>query len=328
MPSRFQAGVRFSVVITLAVGLALGQSRPNASPQNSTIKVDVDLTLVNATVVDPESRIVTGLEARNFQVWEDKVEQKIEYFSREDSPISLGIIFDVSGSMKERISASRDAAATFLKMSNPQDEYFLIEFSSEPRITEDFTSDISKLQNRLTFTSIKGKTAMYDAIYLGLEKLKHGANPRKALLLITDGEDNHSRYSASDIKELIKERDVQIYAIGILGFEFGKGHPRRTAIEELSEISGGQALFPNSVDELEDISVKIGAELKNQYILGYRSTNESQDGKWRRIRVKVHPPARLPHVTVRAKSGYYAPALESSSFGRTPAELELSTPNF
>jgi len=188
--------------------------KAKASPQNPTLKVDVDLVLVNATVTDPQNRYVTGLEKEHFQIWEDKLEQKIEYFSAEDVPISLGVIFDVSGSMKDKISTARDAAVTFLKTGNPDDEYFLVEFASRPEVAEDFTTDVSRLQNRLIFTPAKGMTAMYDSVYLGLEKLREGSNPKKALLLITDGEDNRSRYTFSNVREFVKEQDVQIYAIG------------------------------------------------------------------------------------------------------------------
>src|SRR3989449_2622155 len=170
-----------------------GQKSQEASGekgQSQTLKVDVDLVLVNATVTDSLNRYVSGLEKEHFQIWEDKLEQKIEYFSAEDVPISLGVIFDVSGSMKDKISTARDAAVTFLKTGNPEDEYFLVEFANRPEVAEDFTTDVTRLQNRLIFTPAKGMTAMNDSVYLGLEKLKEGNNPKKALILIIDGEDN------------------------------------------------------------------------------------------------------------------------------------------
>lgn len=290
--------------------------KPQSAPQNPTLKVDVDLVLVNATVTDPQNRYVTGLDAENFQIWEDKVEQKVAYFSAEDVPLSLGIIFDVSGSMKDKISTARDAAVTFLKTGNPDDEHFLVEFASRPEVTQDFTTDVSKLQNKLIFTPAKGMTAMYDSVYLGLEKLKDGSNPKKALLLITDGEDNRSRYTFSNVKEFVKEQDVQIYAIGIVSdwnSQLGSGRTGRALIEELSDLTGGRAFFPDSVYELEDICTKIAVELKNQYVIGYNSTNEAKDGKWRRLRLKVNPPKGLPHLNVRYKSGYYAAQAEGSA---------------
>src|SRR6266487_4262455 len=270
--------------------------KPQTPPKNPTLKVDVDLVLVNATVTDPQNRYVTGLEKEHFQIWEDKLEQKIEYFSAEDVPISLGVIFDVSGSMKDKISTARDAAVTFLKTGNPEDEYFLVEFSSRPEVAEDFTTDVSRLQNRLIFAPAKGMTAMYDSVYLGLEKLREGNNPKKALLLITDGEDNRSRYTFSNVREFLRERDVQIFAIGIVsdwGSQLGAGQSGRALIDELSNVTGGRAFFPDSVYELEDICTKIAVEMKNQYMLGYRSTNETKDGAWRKIRLKVNPPKGL-----------------------------------
>jgi len=281
-----------------------------------TLKIDVDLVLVSATVTDSLNRYVSGLEGSHFQVWEDKIEQKVEYFSAEDVPISIGVIFDVSGSMKDKIATARQAAATFLKTGNPEDEYFLVEFANRPEVASDFTTDVTKLQNKLIMTPAKGMTAMYDSVYLGLEKLKEGTNPKKALLLITDGEDNRSRYTFQNVKEFVKEQDVQIYGIGIVddfNSQLGAGRTGRALIEELSELTGGQAMFPDSVYELEDICTKIAVELKNQYVLGYHSTNGAKDGKWRKLRVKVNPPKGIQRLNVRAKQGYYAPTADAAA---------------
>jgi Ca-activated chloride channel family protein len=294
--------------LLLILSLTCASSAQDA-PQRS-LKVDVDLVLVNATVTDTRNRYVTGLEKEHFQVWEDKFEQEIAYFSAEDVPLSVGIIFDISGSMKDKLSVARDAAVTFLKMGTPEDESFLIEFAERPQVAVDFTTDISDLQNHLIFSPAKGMTALYDAVYLGLEKLKEGTNPKKALLLITDGEDNRSRYTFSNVKEFVKEQDVQIYSIGIVSefnSQLGSGRTGRALVEELSELTGGRAFFPDSVYELEDICQKIGIELKNQYVIGYHSTNEATDGKWRKLRVKVNPPRGVSALNVRAKSGYYGP---------------------
>ena len=280
--------------------------------RNQTIKVDVDLVLVNATVSDSQGRMVTGLQQGNFRLWEDKVEQKLEYFSSEDSPMSIGLIFDATGSMQDKISRSRDAAVSFLKTGNPEDEFFLVTFSQSPRLEEGFTTDISRLQSHMIFTPARGLTPLYDAVYLGLETMKSARNKRKALLLITDGEDNHSRYSFWDIKEFVKEQDVQIFIIGIVNPDGELDHNPygRSIIEELAQISGGRAFFPDSADELEDICNKIALELRNQYVLGYHSTNEAKDGKWRKIRVKINPPKGLPNLSVHGKSGYYAETLD------------------
>ena len=280
--------------------------------RNQTIKVDVDLVLVNATVSDPRGRMVTGLRQENFRIWEDKVEQKVEYFSSEDTPMSIGLIFDATESMQDKISRARDAAVSFLKTGNTEDEFFLVTFSQSPRLAEGFTTDISRLQNHMIFTPAKGLTPLFDAVYLGLETMKSAGNKRKALLLITDGEDNHSRYSFWDIKEFVKEQDVQIFIIGIVNptEDLGPDPNGRAIIEDLAQISGGQAFFPDSVDELEDICNKIALELRNQYVLGYHPTNEAKDGKWRKIRLKINTPKGLPNFSVHGKSGYYAETLD------------------
>jgi Ca-activated chloride channel family protein len=288
--------------------VAILAQKPSSTAKTQTLKVDVDLVLVNATVSDSQGRMVTDLGREHFQLWEDKVEQKIEYFSAEDIPLSIGLIFDATGSMKDKISTARDAATTFLKTGNPEDDYFLVTFSQRAQLAQDFTSDITRLQDRLLFTPAKGLTPLFDAVYLGLDTMKSASNKRRALLLITDGEDNHSRYSFADIKEFAKERDVQIFAIGIVNpsGELSMGKTGRAIIEDLVNVTGGRAFFPDSVYELEDICTKIAVELKNQYVLGYHSTNEAKDGKWRKIRLKVNPPRGISNLSVRGKSGYYA----------------------
>ena len=308
------------IVAVIAILLTLAWPRPSGAHSGSsddpktTIKVDVDLVMVNASVTDPVGRSVIGLQRENFQLWEDKLEQKLEYFSGEDTPVSIGLIFDATGSMADKISMARDAAATFLRTGNPADEFFLITFSQQPRLEEGFTTDISRLQNRMIFTGAKGLTPLYDAVYLGLEKMKSAANKRKALLLITDGQDNHSRYSFFDVKEYLREQDVQLFAIGIVDAgddELGEGRAGRGVIEDLVNTAGGQAFFPDSAGELEDICGKIAIELRNEYVLGYRSSNQAKDGAWRKIRLKVNAPKGLPRLSTHAKTGYYAEKLNS-----------------
>jgi len=315
------------LVLTLSVVMVAGTGRGQNPEQNTTsektgkqssptLKVDVDLVLVNATVTDRLGRYVSGLEAQHFQITEDRTEQKVEYFSAEDVPISVGVIFDVSGSMKDKIATARNAAQTFLKTGNPEDEYFMVQFANRPELVSDFTTDVTKLQGKLIMTPAKGMTAMYDSVYMGLEKLKEGTNPKKALLLITDGEDNKSRYTFQQVKEFVKEMDVQIYGIGIVdewNSQLSAGRTGRAMVEELAELTGGQSFFPDSVYELEDICTKIAVELKNQYVIGYHSTNEAKDGKWRKIRVKVNQPKGITGLNVRFKQGYYAPTTDSAA---------------
>jgi Ca-activated chloride channel family protein len=260
------------------------------------IKVDVDLVMVNVLVTDSENQPVTDLKPENFQIWEDKVEQTIRYFSTEDVPVSLGIVFDVSHSMEKKIDTAREAAATFLEMGSPEDEYFLVEFAERARLSEDFTTDVSRLRDALAFKPPDGSTALFDAVYLGLTKVKEGQNPKKALLLITDGEDNHSRYSRADIREFIRESDVQIFVIDL----------GRALVDDLAEMTGGRS-YRGSVDDLAELCQRIALEIKSQYLIGYASTNTNPDGKWRRIQVRTIQPKGMPRLNTRAKTGYYAP---------------------
>ena len=261
------------------------------------LKVDVDLVMVNVTVSDPDNKLITDLKLENFQLFEDKIEQEIKYFSSEAAPLSLGIVFDVSRSMENKIDLARDAAARFLETGTPDDQYFLVEFANHAQLAEDFTTDISRLRDRIAFTPTKGATALYDAVYLGLSKVKAGQNPKKALLLITDGEDNHSRYSRGDIREFVRESDVRIYIIDL----------GRALIGELAEMTGGHA-YRTSVNDLGDVCEKIALELKSQYVLGYASTNTNKDGKFRKIRIRVASPSGMPRLSIRTREGYFAAA--------------------
>jgi len=276
------------------------------------LQVDVNMVVVNVTVTDPFDRIVTGLDQENFQVYDEKVEQKIVAFSTEDAPISVGMIFDCSGSMGDKIQKSKEAALQFFKTSNPQDEFMLISFSDRPDLVSAFTAKYENLQDRLLTVKSGGRTALLDAIYLGLSEMKKATTNRRALLVISDGGDNHSRYTENDIKRAVKESDVQIYAVGI--FEPMSSRARTTEeaggpglLAELSEISGGRLFSVENTNELPDIAEKISIELRNQYVLGYKPSNLIRDGRWRRIRVKLSPPKGLPPLQVYARTGYYAP---------------------
>src|SRR5215467_13384268 len=276
------------VVVFVVAGVVLGAQKA--------LKVDVDLVLFNVTVLDGDNRLVTDLKPENFQLFEDKIEQQILYFSSEVAPVSLGIIFDISHSMEKKLDFAREAAAKFLETGTPEDEYFLVEFSNRAKIAEGFTSDISRLRDRLALKQGAGATALYDAIYLGLGQLKRGQNPKKALLLITDGEDNHSRYSRGDIRDFIREADAQIYVVDL----------GRALLGDLADMTGGHS-YHTSMDDLENTCEKIAFEIKSQYVIGYESTNTSKDGKYRKIRVRVTPPAGMGKLGVRTREGYYAP---------------------
>jgi len=276
------------------------------------IQVDVNMVVVNVTVTDPYDRIVTGLDKSNFDVYDEKVSQKIVAFSTEDAPISVGMIFDSSGSMSDKIEKSKEAALQFFKTSNPQDEFMLINFNERPNLISAFTSKFDNLEDRLIPVKAGGKTALLDAIYLGLAEMKKGTTDRKALLVISDGGDNHSRYTERDVKQAVKEADVEIYAVGIFEPLASRGRTPEEAggpglLADLAQVSGGRMFSVEDPNELPDIMEKISVELRNQYVIGYKPSNLVRDGRWRRIKVKLNPPRGLPPLQVYARTGYYAP---------------------
>ena len=277
------------------------------------IRTDVDLALVNVTVTDPFNRLVTGLEQDNFRVFEDNVEQEIVTFSSEDVPISIGVIFDFSGSMSNKIDKAREAALDFFKTANPLDEFFLVTFNERAELTSAFTNSVEDLQSRMMVTSPRGRTALLDAIYLGLSQMRGAHNAKRALLILSDGGDNHSRYNENDIKRLVKEADTQLYAIGIydpLGYRNRTPEELNgpTLLSEVTELTGGRVFAVEHLNELPDIASKIGMELRNQYVLGYKPSNHVHDARWRKIKVKLRAPKGLPPLSTYSKTGYYAPA--------------------
>lgn len=277
-------------------------------PHAATIKSKVDLVLIPVTVTDPMNRLVTGLDKDNFAVFEGKDKQDVRHFSAEDAPISLGVIFDMSGSMSSKIERAREAVIEFFKTANPQDEFFLITFSDKPEEISDFTQSIDDLQGKLVYTVPKGRTALLDAIYLGVSKMRQARYPKKSLLIISDGGDNHSRYTEGEIKSLVKEADVMVYSIGIYDHYFQTEEERLgpQLLGDVSELSGGRSFTIDNPNDLADVATKIGIELRNQYVLGYRPKNPGHDGKWHKIKVKLLPPKGLPPLHVYAKTGYYA----------------------
>ena len=258
------------------------------------------------------NRFVTGLEREHFKIFEDKVEQEIQQFSSEDAPLSVGLVFDTSGSMGSKLQKSRQAVAQFFKTANPEDEFFLVQFNDRPVMAVPFTRNTEDIQNQLTFTQSKGRTALLDGVYLAMNQMKKAHNPRKALVVISDGGDNSSRYTESEIKNAVREADVQIYAIGIFEPVGSRG---RTAEEmsgpglltEIAEQTGGRHFPVENLNELPDIAAKIGIELRNQYVLGYSPKNQERDGKYRRVNVKLIQPRGLPPLKAFFRLGYYAP---------------------
>jgi Ca-activated chloride channel family protein len=285
-----------------------GKKAMTARP-NERIRVDVNLVLVPVTVTDPLNRLVTGLERQDFFLYENNALQKIKSFSSEDAPVSIGIIFDLSGSMTDKINRARNSILEFLRTANPQDEFFVIGFNDRPELITDFTNNVDNIEARLLTVKPGHRTALLDAIYFGLNKMKQAKNERKALLVVSDGGDNRSRYTESEVRAVVRESDVQIYSIGI----FDQYAPTREEqlgpilLHDVSEETGGQLFRVDDLADMADIATKISAELRNQYVLGYRSEDIKRDGKWRKLKVKLVPPEGLPQLTVHARTGYYAP---------------------
>jgi Ca-activated chloride channel family protein len=281
--------------------------------RRANIRIDTTLVQINVTVTDPLNRFVTGLEKEHFRLFEDKIEQTILQFSSEDAPLSVGLVFDTSGSMGSKLQQSRRAAVEFFKTANPQDEFFLVEFNDRPELVVPFTPDTEDIQNRLSFAQSKGKTALLDGVLMAMNQMKKAHNPRKAILIISDGGDNNSRYTESEIKNAVREADVQIYGIGIFEPVGSRGRtPEEMGgpgmLSQVAELTGGRSYNVENVNELADIAAKIGIELRNQYVLYYTSKNQVRDGKYRHVNVKLIQPRGLPPLKAFFRLGYYAPS--------------------
>lgn len=287
--------------------------RSTADRSSATIRVNSHLVLIPVTVIDSMNRLVTGLEKDHFKLYEDKVEQVITHFASEDAPISLGLIFDCSGSMGDKLKKSREAVAQLLKTANPKDEFFLVEFNGHAELVVGLTKRSEEIQNRLAFTQSKGQTALLDAIILSMNEMRKAQNPRKALVIISDGGDNSSRYTTSEVKSRVREADVQIYAIGILEQLADRARtPEELAGPELlrsvAEQTGGRLFEAGNLNELPDIASKIGAALRNQYVLGYAPSTIRGDGKYHHVHLKLVKPKGWPSLRAYWRLGYYAPA--------------------
>jgi Ca-activated chloride channel family protein len=293
-----------------AAGGVAGPQVQVVEPEKPVI-VHSDLITLTVTVTDTYGRFVTGLGKNAFTVLDEKVQQEITFFSDEDAPVSLGVIFDVSGSMSgDKIMRAREALQRFIETSHTRDEYFLIGFNSRAQLLLDRTRDSDALLDKLTFVQTKGQTALYDAAYLGVERVTRGAHQKRAVLLISDGQDNSSRYTFNELRRLLKETDVIIYAVGIVSShdDSALGYTGRSILEELAGVSGGKAFFPSTSAEMNDTFERIALELRTQYSIGYRPSNFANDGKWHKIKIKVQPPRGFPRLFVRGREGYYATA--------------------
>jgi Ca-activated chloride channel family protein len=280
------------------------------SRRDARIRVDVNLVLVPATVTDPMNRLVTGLEKENFEVFDNNIGQIIKSFSTEDAPVTIGIIFDLSGSMNSKFMRARKALSEFLRTSNPLDEFFVVGFNDRPAVIVDYTSDVDDVEARMVMLKPENRTALIDAIYLGVDKLKQAKYERKALLIISDGGDNRSRYTEGELRRVVRESDVQIYSIGI----FDQYAPTTeeqlgpVLLTEICDMTGGRMFRVLDLNDLGDIASRISAELRNEYVIGYRPSEVKQDGNWRKLKIRLVPPPGLPTLTVHNRQGYYAPS--------------------
>lgn len=305
---RFCASVAAALPVALLPRLSPGQQLRETG-QEPVIKQRTSVVTVDVTVLDQLNRQISGLTRDHFEVYEDKVRQQIDFFSDEDRPLSIGIVFDLSGSMKSKLSRAREALKAFITTSHEDDDFFLIGFNQRASLLAGFSGG-DTIINKLTLADPNGQTALFDAAYLGIEKAREGRHDRRALLIISDGQDNSSRYSYGELRRLLKESDVQIYCIGI-GEEGAAANSildrqGQAILEEIARATGGLTFFPHSWEELEDAITRIALVLRHQYSLGYVPLNEKRDGKWRKIRVRLNPPKGLPSLSVRAREGYYA----------------------
>ena len=283
------------------------------------IKSQVSLVVLHVSVLNDRSVFVPGLMEENFRVLEDKAEQKLSVFKQEDVPVSFGLVVDNSGSMKAKRPQVNAAALTFVKTSNPQDEGFVVNFNDDYYLdTEhDFTSDLTEMRTALERIDARGSTALYDAVIGSLDHLKKGTRDKKVLLVVTDGEDNASTHSLENAIERAQRSDAVIYAVGVFSDDDIKHDHRamkkaRTALSELANATGGLAFFPETADDTEAICTQIAHDIRNQYTIGYYSTNTAHDGTFRAVQVQVTPPRNSGKLTVRTRTGYYAPRASSS----------------
>ena len=280
---------------------------PITAETNVPLIINTDLVALTVTVTDPDGRHISGLDKSAFTIYDDKVPQHIDFFSDSDTPVSLAIIFDTSHSMSgEKIHRARQALARFIETTHRQDEYFLISFSERARLLLDKTPDADAVVDKFTYLEPRGETALYDATYLGIEKVSHESRARRAILLITDGNDTCSRYTFEEVRRSLQETDVVLYAIGVLSYSRIEARAGRSALTELASASGGKAFFPNSATETIDAFERIALELRSQYSIGYRPSDLTAERKWHRIKVDITSKDKS-EFRVRNRAGFYAP---------------------
>ncbi len=292
------------------------RARPKGVPR---FAVETKLVVLHATVLDKQKHLVTDLRREHFKVLEDNVRQEIKDFKREDIPVSVGILVDNSGSMRDKRVRVNAAALTFVRTSNRNDEVFIVNFNDEAFLDKDFTSNLEELKEGLEKIDSRGGTAYYDTIRMSLDHVTgRGRRTKRVLLVITDGEDNASRFTLERLIKYIQQTDVVIYSVGLLGDDSARAARRaRKSIEAVSEATGGAAFFPANIDEVEGIAARIAHDIRNQYLLTYKPSNAAADGGYRSVKVKVHAPGK-GRLFVRTRTGYYATAESKSAIARRP----------
>jgi Ca-activated chloride channel family protein len=301
------------LLLICLLGSSVFAQTPQATPplsRDDELKIKTDLVTLTLTVTDIYGRYVSGLTKDAFTIFDNNEEQEITFFSDTDAPVSIGILFDVSSSMStEKIMKARNALERFINTSHPSDEYFLIAFNQRAQLLMDKTRDGDAVLRKLTLVEPRGNTALYDAVYLGVERVTRGAHQKKAMLIISDGQDNSSRYNFGEVRRMLKESDVVIYAVGILdGSDSSSitGMQGQSFLDELTTVTGGKSFYPQTNVEMDEIFERIALELRHQYSIGYTPKGFAPDGKYHKVKVKVKPPRGLPRLTVRSREGYYA----------------------
>jgi Ca-activated chloride channel homolog len=280
------------------------------------IIVNVGLVVLHTSVVDDRGKFADGLKEENFRVFEDKVEQKVSTFKREDVPVSMGLVIDNSGSMRDKRPRVNEAAITLVEASNPSDEAFVVNFNDDfyLDLDKDFTNSVPELKEALERIDSRGSTALYDAIIGSLDHLKKASKDKRVLLVVTDGEDNSSHNSLEKTIREVQKTDTVIYTIGLLGDEKrkDKNHAMK-ALKQIAEASGGLAFFPESVDDVHNICEQVAHDIRNQYTLAYYPSNTKKDGTFRAVTVQVIPPRGRGKLVARTRNGYYAPGGPASA---------------
>jgi VWFA-related protein len=281
------------------------QPRPRApvrkeSKSSPNLRLDLKMVLVPITVTDAMSRPVTNLLQKHFRVLEDGVEQSIRSFSKDDAPVSFGLLVDSSGSMKGKLAASVESMRLLFQTRMTGDEYFAVQFADRPRLLGEFTTDPAEIQRQLGDVAAHGWTSMLDAMALGVHQMKYARNSRRVLLVLSDGNDNNSRYSPSEIRNMVMEGDVRVYAIGLVH--------RPRLLQKLADETGGSVLIAQNMGELPDVVEKLSREIRSQYVVGYCSTSPLNDGKYHKVKIELLPPPGAPPLRASWRRGYYAPA--------------------